>query len=211
MAISRGLFAVILIAAPSAYGQQSRASSKSSNLRQSRVVEATICEVVRRPWEYDNRIVKVRAAVQVSFEYSTLSDRKCDDSIWFTMADGSGLPGLVATVSPRETRPRPARRISVRLARGARFEQLQRYLEQNDKGDACTQRPPPLSGPPDCTTYRIEATFTGRIDGISRQLRAARRRRQSPGASDGRGYGHMGLFDAQLVIEEVEEVVALPK
>ena len=88
MSLSRGLAAIVLIAQP-VCGQQDHASSRVSSSTQRRIVETTICEVLRKPWAYDNKFVKVRATIQVSFEYSTLSDTKCDDSIWLAFADGA--------------------------------------------------------------------------------------------------------------------------
>ncbi|PYU28542.1 MAG: hypothetical protein DMG32_02325 [Acidobacteria bacterium] len=57
-------------------------------------------------------------------------------------------------------------------------------------------------------TYRVTATFIGRIDGVSKEIHAAHVKRSSRNPVDGKGFGHMGMFDAQIVVQSVEKVVA---
>jgi hypothetical protein len=68
--------------------------------------------------------------------------------------------------------------------------------------------PPDL---PDCTTYKVAATFIGRIDGVSKAIHAAHLKRSSQDTPDGKGFGHMALFDAQIVVQSVAKVVAVEK
>lgn len=89
-----------------------------------------------------------------------------------------------------------------------RSEELTRYLELSAKGAACADGPPPESLP-DCTTYRVTATFTGRVDGVSKRLHAAHIKRSAFDHPDGKGFGHMGLFDAQIAVGNIENVVAV--
>jgi hypothetical protein len=56
------------------------------------------------------------------------------------------------------------------------------------------------NAPLDCSVDRVTATFTGRIDSVSKELHAAHLK-QSPNEKHGfKGFGQMGLFDAQLVV-----------
>lgn len=82
------------------------------------------------------------------------------------------------------------------------------YLALSAKGKACADGPP-LAFPPDCTTYRVAATFTGRVDGVSKQVHEAHRKRSSGDQIDGKGFGHMGMFDAQIVVQSIENVIAV--
>jgi hypothetical protein len=83
------------------------------------------------------------------------------------------------------------------------------FWKLSAKGESCLEGPRPLESPPDCRTYRVTATFTGRIDGVSREIHEAHQNRSSRHQVDGKGFGHMGMFEAQLVVQSVENVVAV--
>jgi hypothetical protein len=83
-----------------------------------------------------------------------------------------------------------------------------RLLEISAKGESCADVPRPTF-PPDCHAYRVTATFIGRIDAVSTEVRAAHLRRSSRDPVDGKGFGHMGMFDAQLVVQSIDDVVAV--
>jgi hypothetical protein len=55
----------------------------------------------------------------------------------------------------------------------------------------------------------VTATFAGRIDSVSKQLHEAHLKRSPLEHNDGRGFGHMGMFDAELVVGLVEDVLAV--
>jgi len=105
----------------------------------------------------------------------------------------------------RATRP-----ISVRLIKDSNFDEFERYWAISAKGEACAEGPPP-EFPPDCTTYRVTATFTGRVDGVSKEVHAAHLKRASRDPVDWKGFGQMGMFDAQVVVQSVENVIAQDK
>jgi hypothetical protein len=177
----------------------------------------TICKILEDPSAYDNKLVVVRGYVEISSEYSILVSENCSEhGVWLALADGSGLPGLTATVNSRtlpgdqNKQRKITSRIPVRLVRDANFERFEHYLEMSAKGESCTTNPPP-SFPPECTIYRVSATFVGRIDGTQKDIRAPNARQGKHGAADDRGFGHMGLFEAQLVVQSVQDVVATDK
>jgi hypothetical protein len=175
------------------------------------------CNILDNPSEY-NKLVKIRGIVNVSSEYSTLDDTKCADGlgIWFAFADGSGPPGLEMIVNGKGTSGRRnskggwTRPIPVHLIRDAGYLDLVRYLQLSAKGATCLDQP---ASPdvPDCTMYRVAATFTGRIDSVSKATHAAHARQSPPAPADFKGFGHMGLFDLQLVVQSVENVEATPR
>jgi hypothetical protein len=196
------------LATPLAYGQ------KATNNPPQKPLEATVCKILDDPSAYNNRLVKVRGYVNASSEYSLLAEERCDTNpIWFAFADGSVAPQLVATVNGTGTagvdsKGRQIPPMSSHLIRDANYTALMHYLAISAKGEACADGPPPPL-PPDCTTYRVSATFTGRVDGVSKQVHEAHRKRSSGDQIDGRGFGHMGMFDAQIVVQSVENVIAV--
>jgi hypothetical protein len=177
-------------------------------------LETNVCAVVDKPSAYNNKIVKVRGYVSGNFEYSILVDERCpDQGIWFAFADGSGPPWLTTTVrgkgtpGGKDSKGRATPPLPVRLIRDSSFVELKRYWAISAKGGACAEGPPPTF-PADCTTYRVTATFVGRIDGVSKEIHAAHQKQSSRDPVDWKGFGQMGLFDAQIVVQSVEQVVA---
>jgi hypothetical protein len=200
---------VLGFAVPLAYGQ------KNTDKQQLEPVGTSVCRVFDDPSAYNNRLVKVRGYVHASFEFSVLSDERCPEhEIWFAFADGSALPQLEATANGsgaaggRDSKGRQIPPVPMHLVRDANYTELMHYLAASAKGEACADGPPP-SLPPDCTTYRVTATFTGRIDGVTNLIHEAHLKRSSGDRIDGKGFGHMGMFDAQIVVQSVESVVAV--
>jgi hypothetical protein len=142
-------------------------------------------------------------------------DERCEtNQIWLAFADGSAPPQLEAfvngngTAGGRDSKGRRIPPISMHLIRDANYSELMHYLTISAKGEACADGPPPAL-PPDCITYRVTATFTGRIDGVSKQIHEAHLKRSRGDQIDGKGFGHMGMFDAQIVIQSVENAIAV--
>ena len=174
-----------------------------------------IFQILSKPYAYNNTIVKVRGYMDVGWEYSQLVDERCG-SLWLAFADGSAPPQLIATVNGSGTaggtdaNGKQTPPIAIRLVRDTNWEQLERYMNLNAKAQNCGQGAAPnLEHLGDCTTYRITATFTGRIDGVSKAVHDAHMKKSPSSSPDGKGFGHMGLFDAQIVVQSVENVVGV--
>jgi hypothetical protein len=178
-------------------------------------METDICQIYSKPYAYNNKIVKVRGYLILGMETSALADERCDADLWLDFASGSP-PQLVATVNRNGTpggKDATGRRIPpipVHLVRDAGWEQLENYMRHNAKAADCIRGPAPdLDHVSDCITYRITATFTGRIDAVSKSVFESRLKRNREGRIDRRGFGHMGLSDAQIVVRSVENVVVI--
>lgn len=210
MKLSRPLAITLLaIVQPLAEGQTPPIS------KQQNPIETSICKILKDPSAYNNKLVRVRGEVNVGPESSLLVQQGCSEAIWFVL-QGDSPPGLIATVNGQGrggSRDSSGKRIAplpVRLVRDSNYREFIQYMEISAKGEACLDEPPSTSIP-DCTTYRVTATFTGRIDGVSRKIHEAHLKRTSQDPPDFKGFGHMGLFDAQLVVQRVENVSAVPK
>lgn len=200
---------LLLAATAVAYGQSARSKPSLEP------VETTVCKIVEDPSAYNNKLVKVRGHVEAGSEYSLLVGEHCSaGAIWFVFADGSAPPQLEAfvggdgTAGGKDSKGREIPPLQVHLIRDANYTELIRYLTLSAKGEACADGPPPVV-PPDCTTYRVTATFTGRVDGVSKQIHEAHLKQSSGDQIDGKGFGHMGMFDAQIVVQSVENVIAI--
>lgn len=209
--IHASILVTLSLAAQLAYAQ------KTTKNPVSELVETTVCKILSDPSAYNDRIVKVRGYVDASSEYSLLVDEHCDTNLlWLAFADGSAPPQLVAIVNGNgtsggkdvkghQTPPQP-----VHLVRDSNFEALERYLNLNAKAANCVNKPAPdLAHLADCTTYRITATLTGRIDSVSKSVHESHLKAKIGEGTDWKGFGHMGMFDAQIVVTSVENVVAV--
>jgi hypothetical protein len=207
--LSASILLLAGLSSPFAVGQRPTVRTLSETM------ETTVCRVFDEPSGYNNTLVKVRGYVKVSFEYALLMDEQCPEkAIWFAFGDGSVPPQVGAYVNGRgrvggmDSEGRRTLPLAITLVKDKNFVELTRYLELSAKGEACADRPPTESLP-DCTTYRVTATFSGRIDGVSKQLHAAHVKRSSVDTPDGKGFGHMGMFDAQIVVQSVKNVIAV--
>ena len=205
---SRFLSLVLALVVPMARGQ---GDSKNA---EPKPIETTVCKIMEKPSAFNNTLVKLRGYVSVSFEYSMLHAEGCTDALWFAIADGSGPPGLVATVNGsgrpggKNSRGARVKPIPVNLVRDSNYEKFEHYMTVKAEGKPCLDL---LSEPtpPDCGVDRVTATFIGRIDSVSKEIHAAHLQRSSFEHTDFKGFGQMGMFDAQLVLQLVEDVLAV--
>jgi hypothetical protein len=163
-------------------------------------IEASVCQVVANPGKFDNKLARISGYLVISFEYSVLASDNCDDGIWFVLGGHEPVPGLVITVNPPKSPKDSGRnkaRLPITLAEDSSYKELIAWLARSAKGEACLDRTPEPNEIPDCRTYRVSATFTGRIDGSR--------------SNDATGFGHMGMFKAQLVVQRVENVQAVDR
>jgi hypothetical protein len=203
------VFLAAFIAAP--------VSAQNSSQRvRPKPIETTVCEILRNPSVFNNKLVRVRGQVSVSFEYSLLErDEGCSGyAIWFALADGTGAPGLGAMVNGsgkpggKNSAGTPVPPVSVNLIRDSNFEKFEHYMMVKAEAKPCFN-PPTQPTPADCGVDRVTATFTGRIDSVSKALHESHLKRKFEDGTDSKGFGHMSMFDAQLVVERVEDVQAV--
>ena len=172
-------------------------------------LQVTVCQILRAPYQFDGKIVQVRGYIVDSDEYSLLAEEGChEDGIWFRFADGSGLPGLKILTLP--ARPGNAKATktgsdSPPLTRDKNYFELMRRLQQSLRGNACADGPPP-EFPPECTSYRITATFVGKMHGVSQRTFENRKRQKQMAPVDGKGFGQMGIFSAEILVQSVSDV-----
>jgi hypothetical protein len=134
-------FLILTATALSAYAQ------KDSKNIQPKPIETSVCEIMKDPSAFNNKLVKVRGHAEVSFEYSFLEDDGCSDALWFALGDGSGPPGLVAIVNGegkpggKNSKGVTVKPIPVRLIRDANFEKFQHYMTVKAEKKPCLNSP----------------------------------------------------------------------
>jgi len=179
-----------------------------------KVIETTVCAIAKNPSEFDNKIVKVRGYLFVNFELSVLASEGCDDGIWFEYAGGRAPSGLVATVKGKgrpggkNAKGRPTPPTLVTLVRDSNLEKFERYMTIKAAEKSCDENILAPT-PPDCDVDRVTATFIGRVDSASEELHQTHLKRIAGSRPDWKGCGLMGEFEAQIVMQSVENVVAV--
>lgn len=87
---------LVALAVPLAYGQ------KLITKKPAELIATTVCKIFDDPSGHNNRLVKVRGYVKVSFEYSLLMDEHCPEKqVWFAFGDGPVPPQVQAYVNGR--------------------------------------------------------------------------------------------------------------
>jgi hypothetical protein len=174
-------------------------------------LETTVCVVLEHPSAFNNKLVRIHAYASGNFEYSYLGADGCSSGIWFTYGSGEGPPGLAAWVSggarpgSEDEDGRLILPVPVKLVQDSNFKQFEKLMKARAEADARTFQ----ENADWLTFYRVAATFTGRIDAVSDDIHAFHLKRKATDRADFLGFGQMGLFDAQFILQSVEHDAVL--
>jgi hypothetical protein len=176
-------------------------------------INTTVCAILKRPSAFNNKLVRVHGYVSGNFEYSNLGADGCSDSIWFAYAGGEGPPGLIAYVTggaipgTEDTEGRLVLPVPVKLVKDSNFLRFEKLMRARAEANEQSLK----ENGAYITLYRVAATFVGRIDGVSDDVHAFHLKRKDTDLADFLGFGQMGLFDAQFVLQSVEGDAVLEK
>ena len=168
-------------------------------------VNTTICAVLENPAAFNNKLVRIRGHFSGNFEYSTLGADDCDGSLWFEYGGGGGPPSLAIYVSgaarpgSQDSQGKRILPIPVNTVQDAKLKRFEKQTVAMARADADWERKHPNQHVSHCVT----ATFVGRIDAVSAEIHEFRKKHSTDELSDGLGFGQMGLFEAQLVVQSV--------
>jgi hypothetical protein len=186
---------------------------QSRLVAQQKPIDTTICAILENPFAFNNKMVRFRGYAFGNFEYSELGTDACSGSLWFEYGNGEGPPDLAATVrggarpGSEDVEGRLILPIPVELIEDSSFQRFQKLMRARAKADKRNLKES-VETP---TFYRVAATFTGRIDAVSDDVHALHLKRKDTDRADFLGFGQMGLFDAQLVLQSVGNHAILEK
>jgi hypothetical protein len=184
---------------------------ESALVAQQKPIETTVCAITENPSAFNNTMVRIRGYVSGNFEYSELSADGCPSSIWFAYGNGDGPPGLTAYVTggaepgAEDSEGKRILPIPVKLIQNSGFSRFQKLMKAKVKADARSEK----ANPDQYVFHRVRATLIGRIDAVSPDIHAFHSKRTPTDRADFLGFGQMGLFDAQFVLQSVENDAVL--
>ena len=173
-------------------------------------VDATVCAVLANPATFNNKIVRIRGQYTGNFEYSELSGDGCNGALWFGYAAGGGPPSLAVYVSAgnmpgsEDSEGRRILPVPVKLLRDSRFERFEKAV----LSVSSNQEVVPLEGGVPEPRF-VTATFIGRIDAVSTEVHEFLKKQAAEHRSSGLGFGQMGQFEAQFILQSVEDDATL--
>jgi len=184
---------------------------ESDNIAQQKPVNTTVCAVLENPASFNNKLVRIRGHFSGNFEYSMLSGDGCKNALWFGYGGGGGPPSLAMYVGgaarpgSEDSEGKLVLPVPVRLIRDSRLERFEKQTEAMTKAGADYEKGHPNEYVSRCVT----ATFIGRIDAVSSEVHEFRKKQETQDHSDGLGFGQMGLFEAQLIVQSVVDDAVL--
>jgi hypothetical protein len=180
---------------------------------QQKPLATTLCAILEHPSAFNNKIVRIHGYASGNFEYSTLGADGCSDALWFTYGNGEGPPGLAAWVGggarpgAEDDAGRLILPVPVKVVQDSNFRHFQKLMKARAEADARSFQ----ENADSLTFNRVAATFVGRIDAVSDDIHAFHLKRKAMDRADFLGFGQMGLFDAQFVLQSVEHDAVLEK
>jgi len=184
---------------------------ESAVAAQQKPIETTVCAITENPSAFNNKMVRIHGDVSGNLEYSELSEDRCSSSIWFAYGNGDGPPGVVAYVTggaepgAQDSEGKRILPIPVKLVQDSNFKRFQSLMKARVRADERSEK----TNRNGCAFHRVSATLVGRIDAVSPEVHAFHLKRTPLDRADYLGFGQMGLFDAQFILQSVENDVVL--
>jgi len=169
-------------------------------------IATTVCAILENPAAFNNKMVRIHGYASGNFEYSELGADGCSGSLWFAYGNGEGHLDLLATVSggarpgSEDVEGRLILPVPVKLVQDSNFQRFQKLMRARAKADERSLKDNASSS----TFHRVAATFIGRIDAVPDDIHAFHLKRKDTDRADFLGFGQMGLFDAQFIMQTVE-------
>jgi hypothetical protein len=166
-------------------------------------IDTTVCAVLKSPRAFDGRMVRIKGTVETGLDQFVLNDGDCGkqvNSIWLAWPQGAkARSGPLAMLELEPARNfagtvTPSARPPVTLLKDKAFRQFDSALAQQHRSPSglCLA----------CPKYDVQATITGRLDGVDDSA-VHREKGKIVGLG---GFGNANAYAARLVIQSVSDV-----
>jgi hypothetical protein len=171
------------------------------------VVNTTVCDILKNPVSFNNKIVSIKGTVSAGFDSFAVKDPSCGlnvNAIWLDYPDKSKAkagPAAVVILQPARNfngTVTAQSRTPVTLQKDGEFKKFDSLLSDvHDQGNGVCLG---------CVGNDVTATLVGRLDAVAN----ADIQRNGTKIVGLGGFGNMGGYPARLVIQSVSDVVAVP-
>jgi len=185
--------------------------TESDRAAHQKPVKTTLCAILENPPAWNNKLVRIRGHYSGNFEYSMLGSDGCQEALWLEYGGGSGPPNLAAYVGggarpgSEDTDGKLILPIPITLVRDSKFDQFEEQVEAMAKADDDSFKKNSKKFLSHCVT----STFTGRIDAVSPEVHEFRKSHPHEEHADSLGFGQMGLFEGQFILQSVDDDAVL--
>ena len=186
---------------------------ESQRAARQKPIATTVCAILEHPAAFNNKIVRIHGYASGNFEYSELGADGCSGSLWLAYGNGEGPPDLAATVrggarpGSEDSEGRLILPAPVELVQNSNFRRFQKLMRARAQADERSSK----ENTDSFAFNRVAATFIGRIDAVPDDIHTFHLKRKDTDRADFLGFGQMGLFDAQFVLQSVENDAVLEK
>jgi len=170
-------------------------------------VDATVCDVLQNPANYNGKIVRIKGTVSASLDRFAIEGAGCGqriNDIWLTYPEGTKAksgPLAVVELLPAHNYNQPldgSPRAPVTLDKSKDFKEFDSLLSAQFKENSMCLA---------CTKNKVSATLVGRIDSVGG---AGWTRDKDNKVVSWSGFGNLNAYTARMVLQSVSDVTAQP-
>jgi hypothetical protein len=165
--------------------------------------DTTVCAILKNPKAFDGKMVRIKGTVETGLDQFVLNDGDCGrqvNSVWLAWPQGAKAksgPLAMLELEPAHNfagTVTPTTRPAVTLQKDKAFKQFDSALAQQHRSPSgiCIA----------CPKYDVQATITGRLDGVD-DGGIHRENGKIVGLG---GFGNANAYTARLVIQSVADV-----
>ncbi len=166
------------------------------------VVDTTVCEILKNPISFNNKIVRIKGKIAAGFDQFAIAGPECGqkvNAIWLAYPEGTKAksgPMAMLQLQPAKNFSGTvaiADRTAIQLDKSKEFKQFDSLLSSPSKGSGFCLG---------CGRYSVSATFVGRIDGTAAGLK-----RDATGKIIAfSGFGNLNAYNARMVLQSVSDI-----
>jgi len=170
-------------------------------------VDATVCDVLQNPANYNGKIVRIKGTVAASLDRFAIEGTGCGqriNDIWLSYPEGTKAksgPLAVVELLPAHSYNLAldaTQRTPVTLDKSKDFKEFDSLLSAQFKENSMCLA---------CTKNRVSATLVGRIDSVGG---AGWTRDKDNRVVSWSGFGNLNAYAARMVLQSVSDVAAQP-